>query len=111
MKVINAHRSHGMQITLNDLASRAGPFEIVVDSIEGSIYRASVIIDGKELRVVGETGQTLQGRSITALQEKLNAVAVLRVTLRQRSAYDEMIGQPPRATDNALEVPLARVLT
>lgn len=99
-----------MKVTLQDLASRPGPFEIVVDSIEGSIYRASAIIDGQQLRILGEDGQTLQGRSITALQEKLNAVAVTKLTLRQRSAYDEMIGHPARARDNTLQVPLATEL-
>jgi hypothetical protein len=41
------------------------------------------------------------------VRETLQLLPVSSLVLRQFSAYDEMVGQPPRAEDNLLEIPLS----
>ena len=41
------------------------------------------------------------------MKEQLSGLNILELTLRQRSAYDEMVGQPSWDCDNALEVGLS----
>ncbi len=96
-----------MTITLDALRRSGDPVDAILYSIEGSIYRLSVVVDGHEQRVLDTDGKTFQRRSVTHVREALRDVAVARMTLRQHSAYDEMIGQGERLQANTLTVPLA----
>lgn len=96
-----------MTITLEEMRRSPDPVDAIVDSIEGSIYRLSVLVDGREQRVLDVDGKTFQRRSVTHVREALRDVPVAKMTLRQHSAYDEMIGHGARAQPNTLEVPLA----
>ena len=96
-----------MKVSLAELSNSGSPAKGVVHSIEGSIYQLSVIISGKELRVVDRDGKVFRRRSIQEVREALQGTCVTSLVLRQQSAYDEMIGQSVRQQDNTLEVHLA----
>ena len=98
-----------MKIFLGELFNVGGAVKGVVHSIEGSIYRLSVVVDGREMRVLDRDGNAFRRRSIQEVREALQGTGVERLVLRQQSAYDEMIGQSVRLEDNTMEVQLARV--
>ena len=96
-----------MSISLSELFNVGGAVKGVVHSIEGSIYRLSVVIDGREERVLDSDGKAFRRRSIEEVREALQGTCVEKLVLRQQSAYDEMIGQSVRLEANTLEVQLA----
>ena len=99
-----------MKVALEELFNADRSARGVVHSIEGSIYQLSVIIAGREMRVVESDGKAFKRRSIQEVREVLRTSCVERLVLRQESAYDEMIGQDVRQQNNALEVQLAPAL-
>ncbi len=80
---------------------------MIVDSIEGAIYRVCLVIEGREHRLLDVDGKTFQRRSVTHVREGLRDLPVGTMTLRHSSAYDEMVGQCNREGSNMLLVPLA----
>jgi hypothetical protein len=96
-----------MKITLKELRGKPGPFDAIAHSIEGALYTVSVVVDGREYRLVDDDGKTLIRRSIMHVREVLEGIALTKLILRQVSAYDEMIGQAARESPNTLEVPVS----
>ena len=96
-----------MSISLDELFNVGGALKGVVHSIEGSIYRLSVVVDGREMRVLDRDGKAFRRRSMPEVREALQGTCVEGLVLRQQSAYDEMIGQSVRLEANTLEVHLA----
>ena len=97
-----------MKITLQQLQRSTGLKRIVIHSLDCSIYLAYADFDGDALLVTEPDGKPLRTRNVTAMKQRLAEVPVPALFLRQQSAYDEMVGQPPREGDNSLELPLAR---
>ncbi len=91
-------------ISLRDLQALKTPVDAILYSIEGSIYRVSVLLEGREKRLLEADGKAFQRRSANHVREALRECAIRTLTLRQHSAYDEMIGQAVRAQANTLEV-------
>ena len=96
----------GNTISLIELQKLEGPVDAIVQSIEGSIYRVSILLDGRELRLLEADGKPFSRRSATHVREALRDCAIGTLTMRQQSAYDEMIGQAVRSRANTLEVTL-----
>ena len=96
-----------MGITLSKLNEATQIDKAIIQSGDGSLYHLVVSIDGQEVLVVDEHGRGLCSRSKSALQKTLTGLPVSQTVLRHISAYDEMIGHPPREGSNTLEVPLA----
>jgi hypothetical protein len=93
-------------ISLEQLQALKGPVDAILYSIEGSIYRVNVLLEGREIRLLEADGKTFQRRSANHVREALRDCAIRKLTLRQHSAYDEMIGQSVRVQANTLEVSL-----
>lgn len=96
-----------MRIKLKDLEHLPRIDKAIIHSAEGSLYFLSVVVNGQARFVQGKHGQLLSSRNKMLLQMCLEGLPVGQVLLRHSSAYDEMIGQPPKRESNALEVPLA----
>ena len=96
-----------MKITFKELRRRGGGLHLVICSLEQALYQVMVRIDGQELLLIENDGRTFRRHSLNAVREALQVLPVATVTLRHSSAYDEMIGQPSRDCDNALEVPVS----
>jgi len=97
-----------VKITLQQLQHSVGLARVVIHSLDFSIYLAYADFGGDPLLVTEADGKPLRTHNITAMKQRLAAVPVPALFLRHQSAYDEMVGQPVRAGDNSLEVPLSR---
>jgi len=97
-----------MKITLQQLQNSVGLKRVVVHSLDFSIYLAYAEFAEGVFLVTEADGKPLRTSNVTAMKQRLAAVAAPELCLRQQSAYDEMVGQPPRAGSNALEIPLSR---
>lgn len=96
-----------MKLSFRDVLNRREPVVAVVQSLEQALYQVLVIADGKERLLTENNGNTFRRNSLSAVREALQLLPLSALTLRQYSAYDEMIGQPVRQQDNTLEVPLS----
>lgn len=97
-----------MKITLQQLHNSIGLTRVVVHSLDFSIYLAYAEFGEDALLVTEADGKPLRTSNLTAMKQRLAAVATPELYLRHQSAYDEMVGQPLREGDNALEIPLSR---
>ena len=79
---------------------------LIIRSMPGDLYLASVTIQGEVMRVVDSNGDSLRFRSILAAKQGFKGLHIEQVWLEQTSPYDEMVGNP-QATGEALRVPLA----
>ncbi|MEQ8514476.1 MAG: DUF6482 family protein [Chromatocurvus sp.] len=80
--------------------------QLVVESVDLSLYIAQVVIDGVPRLVVDSAGKPLRTRNLLSMKRHFSGVHVDACLLRQRSAYDEMIGHSWQAADNTLEIPM-----
>jgi len=87
-------------------AKRAGIGRLIVESLDQSLYIASIELGGARVLLVGDDGKPLRTRNLVAMKALLAPLAAWPSVLRQRSAYDEMCGQSWAPADNTLEVPL-----
>ena len=94
-----------MKLTIRE-ALRRESGRVVVESVDLSLYIASIELDGALALLVDEDGKPLKTRNLLAMKEQLAPLADWPSVLRQRSAYDEMCGQSWVPADNTLEVPL-----
>lgn len=95
-----------MKITLKQLRSQPTIDLLVIHSLQNSLYQAAVTLGDHSYRVVEDNGRPLTRRDKTVLLEQFKDCRIMKTRLRQSSAYDEMVAQPVRDSDNTLEVPL-----
>ena len=65
-----------------------------------------LLIDGDACLLAEDSGRPFRRHSLNDVREVLHTLPLAGAKLRQTSAYDEMIGQPPREGSNVMEVPL-----
>ena len=53
-------------------------------------------------------GKVLKTRNLLEMQRTIRKAVTCELFLRQRSAYDEMVGHSYQAADNVMELPLGR---
>ena len=80
--------------------------KLIVQSLDHSLYSASVLIDSVEFNVLKDNGTLLTARSILEIQKQCRKLNTESQVLRHESAYDEMIGGPEKLSSNRLEVSL-----
>lgn len=96
-----------MKLALKNLQSLQPIEKLVIHSFECSLYQASVRRNGEDVFITDQQGRLLRSRSVLEMQAHFRDLEVVSMVLRQTTPYDEMIGQPLRTGDNALEVPLS----
>ena len=95
-----------MKISLQQLKRLEGVDKLIIHALDLSLFQASVVIEGQEYYIADAAGRLLRSHNKLELQALLQDVVAAKVVLRHQSAYDEMVGQPPRLGDNTLEVDL-----
>ena len=95
-----------MTISLNKLQKYFVMEKLIYHSVDLSLYQVSAIVEGEEHYITDNNGKLLKARSLVELQKELRSLAPEKTVLRHTSAYDEMVGGPPKGASNALEVPL-----
>ncbi|MEK9807992.1 MAG: DUF6482 family protein [Halieaceae bacterium] len=78
----------------------------IIESVDLSLYIAFAEIDGDEHLVAEDSGKILKRHNLLEMKRILRGVADCELVLRQRSAYDEMVGHNHQASANTLEVSL-----
>ena len=96
-----------MKLTFADFARLREPARVVIRSLEQALYQVTVEFEGKSHLLTENSGKVFRCHSLQRAREALQTLPVASLTLRHESAYDEMVGQPVREQDNALEVPLS----
>lgn len=96
-----------MKIKLQDFRRTADPMTAVVYSLDRSIYQVFLRTPAGEALLLEDDGSVFRRRNLQSVREALRDLPVTSLVLRQHSAYDEMIGHPPKEQDNLLELPLS----
>ena len=96
-----------MKVSINKLTS-LDISSVVIESVDLSLYIAHVCIGDNEHVITDRQGKILKTRNLLEMQRLLRKAVTCEFFLRQRSAYDEMVGQARRAADNNMELPLGR---
>jgi hypothetical protein len=96
-----------MKVAINKLAS-LGISSVVIESVDLSLYIAHVRVGDNEHVITNRQGKVLKTRNLLEMQRLLRKAVSCEFFLRQRSAYDEMVGHAHRAADNSMELALGR---
>lgn len=81
--------------------------EVIIHSLEGGLYAASIVMGAHALRVYELPNTPLCRRKMTEIRRLLAPAQCENVYLLHESAYDEMIGST-NASANGLRIRLAR---
>ena len=96
-----------MSLTLNDFSRLPERAHVVIHSLQQALYQVTVLVEGREHLLVEPSGRAFRRYNLQQVREVLQTLPVASITLRQQSAYDEMIGQPAKVSPNTLEVSLS----
>ena len=96
-----------MKVSVSDLGN-LGITEVIIESVDLSLYIAHARIAGQEHVIADLQGKVLKTRNLHEMQRMLRRAVTCEFFLRQRSAYDEMVGHATQTADNIMELPLAR---
>lgn len=96
-----------MKVSLVELGN-VGVSEVVIESVDLSLYIAHARIGDQEHVIADREGKVLKTRNLLEMQRTLRKAVTCEFFLRQRSAYDEMVGHAHQAADNSMELPLGR---
>ena len=100
-------QGHNVKITLKELKKQTEHIEqLVVESVDLSLYIAHARINGEERVIAEDERKILKRRNLLEMKRVLKTVAGCEILLRQRSAYDEMVGHSHPAAANTLEISL-----
>ena len=93
-----------MKLTIAQFAALPDVADVTIHSLEQALYQVTVSLPTGSHLLVDKKGVTIRSRNLQSMREMLKVLPVRSITLRQESAYDEMVGQPVRESSNALEV-------
>ena len=98
---------NAVRVSVSDLGN-LGITEVIIESVDLSLYIAHARIAGQEHVIADRHGKVLKTRNLLEMQRMLRRSVTCEFFLRQRSAYDEMVGHAHQAADNIMELPLGR---
>jgi hypothetical protein len=96
-----------VKLKLKEIRQKSGIDRFVIESVDLSLYIAFVQIDGVEHLIADNTGKPLKTTNLLSMQRQIKQFGQVESVLRQRSAYDEMVGRPSQVSaDNTMEISL-----
>ncbi len=99
-----------MKISIKQFAALGDVADVTIHSLEQALYQVTVALTSGPHLLVDHHGKTVRSRSLQSMREMLQTLPVRTITLRHESAYDEMIGQPVKQSNNTLEISLSHDL-
>ena len=96
-----------MALTIEEFTRLEQPAQVIIHSLHPALYQVTVVLHGQEQLLVDGSGRPFRSHNLQQVRETLQAMPVASISLRQQSAYDEMIGQPAREEANTLELPVS----
>lgn len=104
----HAHQLRPISILLTtDLEQLQSIKKVIVHAVAPMLYLVTIETELGEILLYDETHQPYRAQNLETIKEMLDAVDVEAMTLRQQSAFDEMIGHPEKDAANTLEVVLS----
>ena len=94
-----------MKVSLRDVNVDAVT-RVVIESVDLSLYIAHAAMGDVERVITDSKGKVLKTRNLLEMQRTLRKTFDCEFFLRQRSAYDEMVGHQHQAADNCMEISL-----
>lgn len=94
-----------MKVSLRDVNVDAVT-RVVIESVDLSLYIAHAAMGDVERVITDAKGKVLKTRNLLEMQRTLRKTFDCEFFLRQRSAYDEMVGHQHQAADNCMEISL-----
>jgi hypothetical protein len=96
-----------VKLKLKEIRQKSGIDRFVIESVDLSLYIAFVQIEGVEHLIADNTGKPLKTTNLLSMQRQIKQFGQVESVLRQRSAYDEMVGRPSQVSaDNTMEISL-----
>ena len=96
-----------VKLKLKEIRQKSGIDRFIIESVDLSLYIAFVQVDGVEHLIADNTGKPLKTTNLLSMQRQIKQFGQVESVLRQRSAYDEMVGRPSQGTaDNTMEISL-----
>ena len=96
-----------VKLKLKEIRQKSGIDRFVIESVDLSLYIAFVQVDGVEHLIADNAGKPLKTTNLLSMQRQIKQFGQVESVLRQRSAYDEMVGRPSQvAADNTMEISL-----
>ena len=96
-----------VKLKLKEIRQKSAIDRFIIESVDLSLYIAFVQVDGVEHLIADNTGKPLKTTNLLSMQRQIKQFGQVESILRQRSAYDEMVGRPSQvAADNTMEISL-----
>ena len=96
-----------VKLKLKEIRQKSGIDRFIIESVDLSLYIAFVQVDGVEHLIADSKGKPLKTTNLLSMQRQIKQFGQVESVLRQRSAYDEMVGRPSQgAADNTMEISL-----
>ena len=95
-----------MKLRLKDIKRQSKIDRFIIESVDLSLYIAFVQIEGEEHLIADNAGKPLKTTNLLSMQRQIKQFGQVEAILRQRSAYDEMVGRAHAAGDNTMELSL-----
>ena len=96
-----------VKLKLKEIRQKSAIDRFIIESVDLSLYIAFVQVDGVEHLIADNTGKPLKTTNLLSMQRQIKQFGQVESVLRQRSAYDEMVGRPNQvAADNTMEISL-----
>ena len=96
-----------VKLKLKEIKRKSNIDRFVIESVDLSLYIAFVQIDGEEHLIADNTGKPLKTTNLLSMQRQIKPFGQIEAVLRQRSAYDEMVGRGAQQIgDNTMELSL-----
>lgn len=96
-----------MKLKLKEIRQKSGIDRFIIESVDLSLYIAFVQVDGVEHLIADNKGKPLKTTNLLSMQRQIKQFGQVESVLRQRSAYEEMVGRPSQgAADNTMEISL-----
>lgn len=91
-------------ISLSELLALSPVIDLMrIRSCDPELYIVELEFDNMIYLVTDDGGDTLQYRGQIAAKKPFQSLRIKSAVLAHRSAYDEMVGQPP--SNNDMEIP------
>ena len=96
-----------VKLKLKEIRQKSAIDRFIIESVDLSLYIAFVQVDGVEHLIADNTGKPLKTTNLLSMQRQIKQFGQVESVLRQRSAYDEMVGRPSQVSaDNTMEISL-----
>ena len=95
-----------MALTLDDLRKRKTAVdEVTIHSYDMNLYLVELVVGRNKSMLCEKSGRPIRFRSVEQVKDEMADLPLIKVQLKHKSPFDEMIGNPESA-EEPLSIPL-----